>query len=146
MAIKLSTKGRYGLRLLIDIALHQEGGAVKLRDIAERQEISIKYLWQVINPLKAAGIVAVTRGAHGGFELAHTPDQITLYDIVNTLEGPFALAPCSHASDACHRAADCVARQVWRELDDTMERAMRGITLASIMRRVKDASGASYMI
>ena len=146
MAIKVSTKGRYGLRLMIDLALHEGEGTVRLRDIAERQEISGKYLWQVINPLKNAGLVSVNRGAHGGFALARPPEKITVYDIVSLLEGPMALVPCVRRRDDCERAAACAARAVWTAVDRALERALRGITLAAIARRAREATDSSYSI
>ena len=147
MAIKVSTKGRYGLRLMIDLALHQQAdGVVRLRDIAERQAISGKYLWQVINPLKNAGLVSVLRGAHGGFALARPPDKITVYDIVALLEGPMALVPCVRSRSDCERAAECAAREVWTAVDRALERALRGVTLAAIVRRARQAPGGSYVI
>jgi Rrf2 family protein len=145
MAIKISTKGRYGLRLLVDIALHQDAGVVTLRDISERQDISIKYLWQVINPLKNAGLVQVVRGARGGFVLARTADRITVYDVVSILEGPMALVPCVKTSK-CDRVTVCAVREVWCALDQALERSMRGITLGDIVRRIQQPSGSSYDI
>ena len=84
--MRVSTKGRYGLRILLDVALNQQRGPVALRDISRRQEISQKYLWQVINPLKAAGLINVTRGARGGYVLARSPDKISLREIVPTFQ------------------------------------------------------------
>jgi len=146
MAIRVSTKGRYGLRLMIDLALHEGEGVVRLRDIAERQAISGKYLWQVVNPLKNAGLVEVTRGAHGGFRLARPPDKITVNDIVAILEGSMALVPCVPSRSTCDRAAECAARDVWAAVDHALERALRGITLAAIVRSARQPSGGSYEI
>jgi len=133
------------LRLLVDIALHQEAGVVPLRDIAERQDISIKYLWQVINPLKTAGLVRVARGAHGGFVLARPAGGITVYEAVSVLEGPLALAPCIKTPE-CDRVTICAVREVWCVLDQALERSMRGITLSDIVRRVQEPIGNSYDI
>lgn len=133
----VSTKGRYGLRLLLDIALHHENGAVNLKDIARRQKISAKYLWQVINPLKAGGIVRVTRGAKGGYVLAKPAERITLYDVLEILEGPVALAECVGSRRTCERSADCVTREIWSELTMVIQNAMRGFTLADIVERAR---------
>jgi Rrf2 family protein len=146
MSIRVSTKGRYGLRLMIDLALHGGGEIVRLREIAERQEISGKYLWQVINPLKNAGLVTVTRGAHGGFALARPAEKITVYDIVAPLEGPMSLVACVRRKDECNRAAACAAREVWTAVDRALEKALRGITLAAIVRRLRDTPDSNYVI
>jgi len=129
----ISTKGRYGLRVLMDIAIHQKDGVVKLKEIAARQRVSVKYLWQVVNPLKAAGLVRVTRGAHGGFVLGKLPEAITVFEIVSILEGPVALADCVETGD-CDRAGDCAANLIWRRLTATLVQAMQAITLAEAVR------------
>lgn len=129
----ISTKGRYGLRLLIDIAMHQQNGVVKLKDIAERQNISVKYLWQVANPLKGVGLLRATRGASGGFFLAKKTDEITLLEIVSALEGPLALVGCVQHND-CAATATCAAHVIWSRLSQTLEQAMQGITLHDAMQ------------
>lgn len=137
VAMTVSTKGRYGLRLLLDIALHQEHGAVNLNDIAQRQEISPKYLWQVINPLRAGGIVRVTRGAKGGYVLARSAESITLCDVLELLEGPVALVDCVDSQEVCERSGSCVTREVWSELTGVIQKALRGFTLADIVERAR---------
>ena len=138
--MRVSTKGRYGLRTLVDIALHQDKGAVTLNDIAKRQEISVKYLWQVINPLKTSGLLSVTRGAKGGYTLARRPDEINMLEVVSTLEGPLSLVECIVNDDICDRIDTCVARSVWLEVNLTVEKALRGITLAEVLRRYADSA------
>ncbi len=145
----VSTKGRYGLRLLLDIALHQEYGAVNLNEIAQRQEISHKYLWQVINPLKAGGIVRVTRGAKGGYVLARPAERITLCDVLELLEGPVALVDCVISPGSCDRNGDCITREVWSELTIVIKNALRGFTLADIVERARvrvSANEPNFMI
>jgi Rrf2 family protein len=145
----VSTKGRYGLRLLLDIALHQAQGAVNLGDIAQRQEISPKYLWQVVNPLKAGGVVRVTRGAKGGYVLAKPAERITLCEVLELLEGPVALVDCVSSQGDCDRTADCITREIWCELTATIQNALRGITLAEIVERARArvaANEPSYII
>lgn len=138
--MRVSTKGRYGLRTLVDIALHQNKGAVTLNDIAKRQEISVKYLWQVINPLKTSGLLSVTRGAKGGYALARRPDEIDMLEVVSTLEGPLSLVECLISEDACDRIDTCVARSVWMEVNQTVAKALKGITLAEVLRRYADST------
>ncbi len=138
--VRVSTKGRYGLRTLVDIALHQAKGSVTLNDIAKRQAISVKYLWQVINPLKRSGLLSVTRGAKGGYTLARRPEEIDMLEVVNTLEGPLSLVECLTNDDLCDRIDTCVARSVWMEVNQTVEKALKGITLAEVLRRYADST------
>ncbi len=138
--MRVSTKGRYGLRTLVDIALHQDKGAVTLNDIARRQEISVKYLWQVINPLKTSGLLSVMRGAKGGYMLAKRPEDITMLEVVTTLEGPMSLIECLTKEEVCDRIDTCVARSVWMEVNKTVEKALKEITLAEVLRRYAESS------
>ncbi len=133
--MKISTKGRYGLRTLMDIALHQAQGPVNLGEIAKRQSISAKYLWQIVNLLKTAGFVRGTRGPKGGYILARHPDAITLLDIVEILEGPVTLVECVDDAKFCIRSERCVAHSIWEEASETIRGALRKITLAEILRR-----------
>lgn len=145
--MKISTKGRYGLRTLIDIYFHQKDGPVPLHDIAERQEISAKYLWQVLNPMRTAGLLNVTRGARGGYTLAVPPEQITLFDIVSIIEGQVSIVDCATASEGCSRMDCCTARSVWTEVNNLLIEGLRSITLASILDRCKKATAAGdYVI
>ncbi|MDR2849859.1 MAG: Rrf2 family transcriptional regulator [Verrucomicrobiota bacterium] len=145
--MRISTKGRYGLRTLVDIALHQSKGAVTLNDIAKRQEISVKYLWQVINPLKTAGLLHVTRGAKGGYMLARAPEEVTLFEIVTILEGELSLVDCLMKDVSCTMTGSCVARSVWHDVNEAISKAMKGITLASILDRYEASSDvANYVI
>lgn len=111
-----------------------------LNDIARRQEISVKYLWQVINPLKTSGLLSVLRGAKGGYMLAKRPEDISMLEVVSTLEGPLSLVECLTKEDACDRIDSCVARSVWMEVNQTVEKALKGITLAEVLRRYADSS------
>lgn len=138
--MRVSTKGRYGLRTLVDIALHQDKGAVTLNDIARRQDISVKYLWQVINPLKTSGLLSVMRGAKGGYMLAKRPDEIDMLEVVTTLEGPMSVVDCLTRDDVCDRIDTCVARSVWVEVNQAVEKALKGITLAEVLRRYGDSA------
>lgn len=131
--MKVSTKGRYGLRVLLDIAQHQSKGPVTLKDIASRQGISEKYLWQVINPLKGAGLVSAARGAHGGYSLAREPQGITVLDVVSVLEGPVTLVNCVDVPRDCDRSMECVAREAWSTVEAAVRTAMEGITLREML-------------
>jgi len=146
--MRISTKGRYGLRILLDVAAHAQKGPVALRDISRRQQISQKYLWQVINPLKLAGMLRVTRGAHGGYTLARSPAKISILDIVEILEGPVTVVGCLQVPDSCDRSNDCTARDAWAEVEAKLKEAMDGITLQYLLERqeAQGKTGGSYEI
>jgi len=141
--MKISTKGRYGLRTLMDIAIHQNAGTVTLNEIAKRQQISAKYLWQIMSQLKNAGLVRGTRGPKGGYRLIRGPEEITLLDIVRILEGPVTLVECENE---CPFDGQCIAQRVWREISDTVGQALQGITLADIPQRHQSAFEASHYV
>jgi Rrf2 family protein len=138
--MRISTKGHYGLRAMIDVALHQDRGPVTLNDIAERQSISVKYLWQVINPLRTKGFLNVTRGAKGGYVLARQPDAITMLDVLTTLEGPMSILKCITDHEACPRVNSCAARSVWSDVNEAIETSLAGITLATLLREHERSS------
>jgi len=148
--MKLSTKGRYGVRLMINLASHYGEGPVLLREISEREEISEKYLWNLINPLKTAGLVTATRGAHGGYILAKPPTKITIKDILRVLEGPLCLVDCVEKPSVCSRVPVCSARDMWREVADGIDRILMATTLADMTERQKakrqKSSAGNYMI
>lgn len=144
--MKISTKGRYGLRTLMDIAVHQANGPVNLNDIAERQGISAKYLWQIVNLLKTAGFVRGTRGPKGGYVLVRPPSEITLLDVIQVLEGPVTLVECVDDPDLCSRVGDCVAHSVWTEVSLAIRDALRKVTLSEILRRHATAGNAGHFV
>jgi len=127
--MKLSTKGRYAVRLMMDLAEHYNQGAIVLRDIALRQEISEKYLWQLINPLKNAGMIVSTRGAQGGYCLTAPPECITLKDILLVVEGPLDLVDCTQKPVLCNRSNRCAARDVWTEISEKLHDILDSFTL-----------------
>ena len=133
--MRVSTKGRYGLRILLDVAVYEKQGPVALRDISRRQGISQKYLWQVINPLKVAGLLRATRGAHGGYVLAKSPAQISIRDIVDILEGPVSVVACVQSPNTCDRSATCTARSAWSEVESKIKSVMDGITLQRLLEQ-----------
>ena len=144
--MKISTKGRYGLRTLMDISVHQVHGPVNLNDIAERQGISAKYLWQIVNLLKTAGFVRGTRGPKGGYVLLLNPSEISLLDVIQTLEGPLSLVECVDDPAFCNRMANCVAHSVWEEVSQSIRGALRKITLAEILRRHAGAENTGQYV
>ena len=133
--MKISTKGRYGVRFMLDLAVHGKEGVVTLKAVARRQQISEKYLWQVVTPLKSAGLIAATVGAKGGYTLARDPAKVTLKDILDPLEGGCALVKCTRRAGACSRSSACVAREIWQEVSRALARAMEKITLKAMMEK-----------
>ena len=144
--MKLSTKGRYGVRLMFDLAMHYGKGPIFLKEIAERQGMSEKYLWQLIPPLKQAGLVTSTRGAHGGYELSKSPDQMTVREIVSAVEGPLSLVDCVGDPSICARKDACVVNGVWSEISAKLIQAMEVITLASMVEKQQKHDVLNYVI
>ena len=134
--MKLSTKGRYGVRLMIDLAIHYGEGTV-LKDIAERQEISEKYLWNLTVPLRIAGLINSTRGSRGGYTLAKHPSEITLKDVVHVLEGPLSIVECVDNPELCKRFQTCIARDVWSDVSDKISQTLESTTLQDMLEKKK---------
>jgi Rrf2 family protein len=136
--MKLSTRGRYGVRLMLELALHYGEGPILLKDIAGRQGISEKYLWQLINPLKTTGLVNSLRGAHGGYVLGKPPEAISLKAILQILEGPLCLVDCVDNPALCERSLSCISRDIWGEASKNMQQTLEDTTLAAMVERQKD--------
>ncbi len=136
--MKLSTRGRYGTRALLDLALHQGQGTVLLKDIAQRQRISLRYLEHLITPLIAAGMVRSTRGPRGGVSLVKPPEEIKLGEIIQLLEGSLAPVDCVNNLGICSRSAFCVTRDVWDELKKAMNGVLESTTLQDLVERQKE--------
>ncbi|MFP4164895.1 MAG: RrF2 family transcriptional regulator [Chitinispirillaceae bacterium] len=134
--MKLSTKCRYGLRAVLQIA---EAGdrPSKRRDIAAEQNLSDSYLENILIMLKSEGIISTTRGVKGGYVLGRDPSSITLLEIVTALEGPLDLVDCVGDSKVCGKSLDCVARSVWQELSASWNKTLGGITLKDLLERKK---------
>jgi Rrf2 family iron-sulfur cluster assembly transcriptional regulator len=135
--LKLSTKSRYGTRLILDMAQHHNEGAIQLSDIAKRQDVSQKYLEQIIIPLKKANYLKGIRGAKGGYILNKHPREITVGEIVALLEGGTALCECSGNSTSCERADTCLTRNVWIEAAQAMFKTLNSITFSDIIKEGK---------
>lgn len=134
--MKISTKGRYGLRALLDLATHgAEGTPVYLSDIAKRQEISEKYLEHIFGALHKSGLVKALRGRKGGYLLTKQPDEITLHEIISALEGPCNLVDCVTDVTSCPKTDSCVTREVWSLLGNKIEEVLTGFTLAALAER-----------
>ena len=144
--MKLSTRTRYGVRAMLELALNYEKGPIQLQLIADRQEISKKYLEQLITILKAAGFVKSVRGAKGGYELAKPPDAIKLSDCFNSLEGPVITVECIEDEKICARISDCIIRQVWIQVNDAVEHVLASITLQDLVNAAKKKDSLNYQI
>ena len=141
--MKLSTRTRYGMRALLDIAQHSGGAPVRLREIAGRQEVSLSYLEHIIGPLIAGRIMRSTRGAGGGVSLLREPNRILLSEIVSLLEGPLAAVDCVLHPDLCHRSGSCATRGLWMEMADAMDSVLGSRTLADLMNTGDGAEAGS---
>jgi len=135
--MKLSTRGRYATRALLDLALHQEEEPVLLKDIAQRQQISLRYLEHLVTPLIAGGIMLSTRGPKGGVSLAKPPVEIRLSEIIQLLEGSIAPVECVNNPGICTRSELCVTRDVWGELKKAMNGILESTTLQDLAERQK---------
>lgn len=133
--MKISTKGRYALRLMLGIALSVGGRPVSLRDIARRENISDKYLEQIVTPLTRGGLVRSVRGAGGGYLLTREPEEYTVGEILRALEGSLAPVPCAEDPSSCDRAELCVTLEVWEEISRAVNQVVDNITLADLITR-----------
>ncbi len=131
--MKISTKGRYAMRLMLDLAMHDAGTPVSLKDIAGRQQISEKYLEQIISILNKAGFVRSIRGAQGGYQLMHSPTEYTVGMILRLTEGSLAPVDCVNEDGICDRANDCVTIRIWKKISDAVNDVVDQITLADLM-------------
>jgi Rrf2 family protein len=142
--MKLSTKSRYGTRLLLDIALHYNQGPVQLGEIAKRQDISVKYLEQIVIPLKKAHLIETVRGPKGGHTLARPPEEITVAEIVALLEDGASLVECTERAEICGRADTCPTRLIWKEASQAMFNTLKSITLADLAEKARAAENREF--
>ena len=135
--MKLSTKGKYGVRAVFEVAKHQGLGPITIKEIAERQGISFSYLEQILNRLGRAGVIESVRGPGGGYFLKKNPAEVTVGDIVRVLEGPIALSHCLEpgSSKDCYQAEDCVARMVWTKVGIKIEEALDSISFLDLLQQ-----------
>ena len=142
--MKISTRTRYGLRLMFELALHYQDPPVHLRKISKKEGISEKYLGQIVIPLKSSGLIESVRGASGGYNLAKTPAQISIKDIVEVLEGE--IYPVEfQASVDCNKGNTCVTNEIWKRLGETIEKTLSEETLETMLVMYKDKMKQGYM-
>lgn len=141
--MKISTKGRYATRVMLDLALHNTGQCIKVKDIAARQGISEKYLEQIISVLNKAGYVKSVRGAQGGYRLAKAPEEYTVGMILRLTEGSMAPVSClDEDAEICVRGDTCETLPVWKKLHEAISQVIDNVTIADLMEDAR-AEGAS---
>ena len=131
--MKLSTRSRYGTRMMLDLAQHYDQGPVQIGDVSKRENISVKYLEQLIIPLKKANFIKSVRGPKGGHMLAKPPEAITVGEIVRVLEGGINLSSCIENPEVCNRTTRCLTRGVWEEATKAMYDKLNSVTLSKMI-------------
>ena len=144
--MKLSTRTRYGIRAVVELAENYGNGPVQLKMISKDQDISIKYLEQIISLLKSAGIVSSSRGAKGGYFLAKPPNQIKLSECFNCLEGPVVTVECVDNQDYCTKTSNCIAHDLWAEVEKAVVAVLDSITLQDMVDKAKQNKPPLYEI
>ncbi len=140
--MKISTKGRYALRLMLDIALADPQLPVPLRDVARRQGVSDKYLEQIVTQLGRGGLVRSVRGAGGGYLLTRPPEEYTVGDILRCVEGSLSPVGCVDDPGCCERAGQCVTAEVWDRVARAVNQVVDSITLAHLAERQREKDGS----
>jgi len=141
--MQISTRTRYGVRLLLELAIHYNQGFVQLSEVSRTQNISLKYLEQIIRILKTAGLVVSQRGAHGGYTLPRKPSQISMLEVVEKLEGSLSLVPCK-GKELCSRVNQCVASVFWSTLSESIRKMLESITLGDLVENLKRLKNQAY--
>ena len=145
--MRLSTRGRYAVRAMVDLALHEDQGPVPRRDIAERQEISAHYIEQLFVRLRKAGLIESVKGPGGGYILAHSAERIKAGDIIRTVEGPIALARCValQREAACPRIDNCVTHLLWKRLSERVAEVLDSVTLKDLCDQAHELANFSHV-
>ncbi len=136
--MNISTRGRYGLRALLEIAVQPDEEPVTIKGICQKQQMSVAYLEQILHKLKKAGIVRGVRGARGGYVLARKGDKITVNQIINALDGPISISYCDSPrmrEKSCIGPSACVSRFLWKKLEDLIEGTLSSVTLADLRKQ-----------
>lgn len=143
--MKLSTRARYGVRLMVELALNYGKGPVFLKDIAKRQNISEKYLSLIIIPLRRVGLVNSIRGAYGGYSLAKDPSHITMKEIVDVLEGDCSLVDCVKDPSTCPRVPICASHDIWAIIGGKISETLNSVTLEMLVKMNQEKAGKTMM-
>ena len=145
--MKISTKGRYALRMMLDLAEHQNDGYVALKDIAQRQNVSKKYLEQIVPILNKSDILRTNRGFQGGYRLAKSPDKYTVGEILRVTEGSLSPVACLDREPIeCERSAECPTLPVWQGLYKVINEYLDSVTLQDILNQQKERASNNYVI
>ena len=145
--MKVSTKGRYALRLMIDLATHDSGDWIALKDISKRQGISVKYLEQIVNPLSKTGYLLSARGPHGGYKLAKTPEEYSAGDILRAIEGSLAPIACLDSPEnQCERYSVCQTITFWEGLDKVVSEYVDSVSLQQLADQAKPGDSWDFSI
>ncbi len=136
--MKVSTKGRYALRLMLDLAMHREDGCISIKTVSQRQGISEKYLEQIIKMLSKAKLVESTRGAQGGYKLVKEPSEYTVGEILRVTEGSLAPVECLNDDSACENCENCVTFEIWQNVLDAINEVVDNITLEYLVKKQKN--------
>lgn len=131
--MKISTRGRYGLRILLDLVLFDSEKPRLIRDIAQSQKISEKYISRLIIDLRRAGMVRSIRGAKGGFKISKNPEEITLLDVIEVMEGPLSVVSCVATPEKCEKSNLCCARDIWTTINADVRDCLRKFTLQDVV-------------
>jgi Rrf2 family protein len=132
--LRLSTRGQYGVRAMFEIAKGYPAETTNIREISERQEVSVAYLEQILNTLRRAGLISSVKGPGGGYRLAGSPSETSIGSILRELEGPVAITSCLDPSEGCSRVDGCVTHLLWRSLGEKIEAFLNTITLDDLLR------------
>ncbi len=131
--LRLSTKGQYGVRAMYEIARAGSVGPVTIRQISERQNVSVSYLEQILNTLRKSGIIQSVKGPGGGYMLARVPEKISIGEILRELEGPVAITSCLDPSEGCIRVDSCVTHLLWKSLGENIEQFLNSMSLKDLL-------------
>ncbi len=145
--MKISTKGRYAVRVMLDLAVNNTGEYIKVKQIAQRQDLSEKYLEQIIAILNKAGYVKSVRGAQGGYKLTRDPKEYTVGMILRLTEGSLSPVACLDGdTNECERCDTCDTLTVWKDLEDAINRVVDNVTIADLVDRQQERLGSQYVI
>jgi len=144
--MKISTRTRYGIRAVLELAEYYNKGPLQLGIIAQRQDISLKYLEQIMAMLKAADFIRSIRGPRGGYMLAKAPNQIRLSDVFDCLEGHVTTVECVEDESYCARSADCIAKQLWEQVQQAVRNVLQSVTLQDLLNKAKGNRSSNYQI
>lgn len=144
--MKLTTRTHYGIRAMLELAENYGHGPLQIKIIGKRQDISVKYLEQLMATLKSGGLIRSIRGSKGGYTLTKAPVDVRLREIFNCLEGPIVTIECVEDESFCARAADCAIRELWSRVQDAMMSVLQSMTLQDLVSKSKETKNLDYQI